>query len=53
MSTTAPENVDLSSAVVDAATWPELAVRPDGTTIAVVYESRSGSQFAVSRSFGA
>lgn len=53
MSRATPVNVDLSSKIVDTATWPEIAVRPDGTAISIVYESRSGSQYALSTDGGA
>jgi len=52
MSSTTPTNIDLSSKVVDTGTWPEIAVRPDGGIVSVVYESRSGSQYALSTDGG-
>jgi len=52
MSRATPTNVDLSSKIVDTGTWPELAVRPDGGVVSVVYESRSGSQYALSTDGG-
>jgi hypothetical protein len=52
MSRATPVNVDLSSKVVDTGTWPEIAIRPDGGAVSVVYESRSGSQYALSTDGG-